>query len=64
MFLVSMINGPLQQVLDFAEVQSAKFRPARADDQRFHAFRHGIRRFAVIHRAVQFELGIGIATGS
>ena len=53
-----------EEGFDFAEVESAKLRPAGPDDECFHAFSHGVRRLAIVHGAVQFEFGMAIATGS
>src|SRR5579862_1686898 len=45
-------DGFLEQVFDAIEIESAKLGPARAHNQRVHAFGGRVGRLAVSHRAV------------
>jgi hypothetical protein len=51
-------KGAAEEGFDFAEIESAKFRPTGTDHERFHAFSHRICRFAIMHGAIQFQLGV------
>src|SRR5215469_10226169 len=52
-------DGAFQQILDFAEVQRAEFRPAGADHKRVDTFGGRVGGVAVANTSIQLGLSFG-----